>query len=83
MKMIAQTRKGTEFSYNRAQAFRCSDRSANEICKILNSTRWRLRSNDEIWHVYDCSSYELNYTEAGCMKLAIYKGTVKAIRQYA
>lgn len=74
MQLIAKTQKGTEFMHSRANAFFVPDSSANKICKIMNNTKFRLKSENEVWHVYDYDfTQELYVTH----RLSIYRGVVK------
>lgn len=46
-KMIAKTTEGKEYFYNPNSAHAVSDAGAEEICKVLNEKRWRLRKPEE------------------------------------
>lgn len=74
MKLIAKTQKGTEFLHSRKNAFFAPDSSANKICKIMNDTKFRLKSENEIWHVYDYDWMQEDYVTH---RLSIYRGVVK------
>ena len=74
MKLIAKTQKGTEYFHSKQNAFFAPDSSANKICKIMNDVQFRLKSDTEIWHVYDYD-YSQEFYVTG--KLSIYKGQVK------
>ena len=74
MKLIAKTRKGTEFFHSKQNAFFVPDSSANRICKIMNDVRFRLENDDEVWHIYD---YDFSQDYYVTSKLSIYKGQVK------
>lgn len=82
MKMIAKTLKGKEFIYSKTHCYRVSEKGAVDICNALNEIRYNLKEG-EIWHIYNCGSYELDFTNAGVQKLTRYKGTIKAVRSYA
>ena len=74
MKLIAKTNKGTEYLHSKKNAFFVSDNSAEKICKIMNDTKFRLKSENEIWHTYD---YDFTQDLYVSYKLTIYKGIVK------
>lgn len=74
MKLIAKTQKGIEFIHSKENAFFVSDSSANKICKIMNNTKFRLKSENEVWHVYDYDFMQKMYVTH---RLSIYKGIVK------
>lgn len=74
MQLIAKTQKGTEFMHSKANAFFVPDSSANKICKIMNDTKFRLKSENEVWYVYDYDSTQEVYV---MYKLSIYRGVVK------
>lgn len=61
MKLIAKTQKGTEFMHSKANAFFAPDSSANKICKIMNNTKFMLKSENEVWHVYNYDSTQEMY----------------------
>lgn len=75
MKMIAKAVAGQEFIYSRSSAHQVSNASAAVICDALNKIRYKLKDG-EIWHIYDCGSYELEYTEAGSQKFGKRKGHI-------
>lgn len=74
MKLIAKTQKGIEFIHSKENAFFIPDSSANKICKIMNNTKFRLKSENEVWDVYDYDSMQETYVTH---RLSIYKGIVK------
>lgn len=74
MKLIAKTRKGTEFFHSKQNAFFVSDSSASKICKIMNDVKFRLENENEVWHVYDYDFSQDSYVTG---RLSIYKGQVK------
>lgn len=75
MKMIAKTIQGREFTYSRQSTHAVSNAGANAICAALNAARYGLNAG-EIWHVYDCSGYELDYTAAGAQTFARRNGRI-------
>lgn len=74
MKLIAKTQKGAEFLHSKDNAFFVPDSSANKICKIMNDTKFRLKSENEVWHVYD---YDFTQELYVMHRLSIYRGVVK------
>jgi hypothetical protein len=74
MKLIAKTIKGKEFLHSRTECAFVSNSSAEKICKIMNDTKFRLKSENEIWHTYD---YDFTQDLYVSHKLTIYKGIVK------
>lgn len=74
MKLIAKTQKGTEYLHSKQNAFFAPDSSANKICKIMNDVKFRLKSDSEVWHVYDYDFSQESYVTG---RLSIYKGVVK------
>lgn len=72
-KMIAKAVKGAEFLYSRDSAHLVSNASANKICDMLNKLRWGL-NDGEVWHVYDCGEYEIEYSAAAYRRFSIRKG---------
>lgn len=74
MKLIAKTQKGIEFIHSKENAFFVPDSSANKICKIMNNTKFRLKSENEVWDIYDYDSMQETYVTH---RLSIYKGIVK------
>lgn len=74
MKLIAKTNKGTEYFHSKENAFFVSDRSAKKICEVMNNVKFRLRNDNEVWHIYDYDYGQGNYVTG---KLIIYKGVVK------
>ena len=81
MKMLAKAIRGKEFLYSRKSAHAVSDAGADYICRVLNENKYRLKDG-EIWHVYDCGWYEMEYTEAGTQKFTRRRGIVSEVRQY-
>lgn len=73
MKLIAKTQKGTEFFHSKRDAFFAHDSSANKICKIMNDANFRLKSENEIWYVYD---YDYSQEFYVTHRLSIYRGVV-------
>lgn len=74
MKLIAKTQKEIEFFHSRKEAYFVSNASANKICEIMNNVKFRLASENEVWHVYD---YDFTQEYYASGKLRIYKGIVK------
>lgn len=74
MKLIAKTQKGIEFFHSRKEAYFVSNASAAKICEIMNNAKFRLKSENEVWHVYD---YDFTQEYYASGKLRIYKGNVK------
>ena len=74
MKLIAKTQKGKEFLDSKQNAFFAPDSSANEICKVMNDVKFRLKSENELWFVYD---YDFSQDLYVTGKLSIYKGQIK------
>ena len=74
MKLIAKTRKGTEFFHSKMNAFFAPDSSANKICKVMNDMKFRIENDNEVWHVYD---YDFSQDMYVTGRLSIYKGQVK------
>ena len=73
MKLIAKTQKGKEFLHSKQNAFFAPDSSANEICKVMNDVKFRLKSENELWFVYD---YDFSQDLYVTGKLSIYKGQI-------
>lgn len=78
-KMIAKAVNGQEFLYSRNTAHKVSERSADAICKVLNDCKWKLNGG-EVWHVFDCGWYELEYTAAAFQSFTIRNGLIKEKR---
>lgn len=74
MKLIAIAPKGKEYLHSKTQAFYAPNASADKICKILNDTKFRLKNENEVWHVYDYD-FTMNYYVNG--RFSIYKGAVR------
>lgn len=74
-KMIAKAEKGREFVYSRSSAHSVSEAGAASICAALNASSWGLKPG-EVWHVYDCGPYEMEYTGAGYQAFARRSGHV-------
>lgn len=74
MKLIAKTQKGTEFFHSKENAFFVPNSSANKICKIMNDTKFRLKSENEVWYVYDYDFMQEDYVTH---RLSIYRGVIK------
>lgn len=74
-KMVAKSLKGSEFFYSRFSAYAVPVSSADKICKALNDSRWNLDDN-EVWHVHDCGSYELENTSAGYRRMGVRNGRI-------
>lgn len=74
MKLIAKAPKGAEFLHSRKEAYFASNASADKICEIMNNVKFRLASENEVWHVYD---YDFTQEYYASGKLRIYKGNVK------
>ena len=74
MKLIAKTQKGKEFLHSKENAFFVPDSSANKICQIMNDAKFRIKNEDEVWHVYDYDFSQDSYVTG---RLSIYKGQVK------
>lgn len=75
MKMLAKAIKGKEFCYDRWSAHKVSTAGAEKICTALNKIRYQLKSG-EVWHVYDCDGYSLEYTGAGYQSFTMRKGSI-------
>ena len=74
MKLIAQTIKGSEFLHSKELAFFVPNASADKICKVMNDVRFRLKNENEIYHVYE---YDIMQDAYVMHRLSIYKGIVK------
>lgn len=74
MKLIAKTQKGTEFFHSKRDAFFAPDSSANQICRIMNDGKFRLKSENEIWYVHD---YDYSQEFYVTHRLSLYRGIVK------
>lgn len=74
MKLIAQTIKGYEYMHSKELAFFVQNASADKICKIMNDVRFRLKNENEIYHIYEYDSMQDYYV---MNRLSIYKGVVK------
>ena len=74
MKLIAQTIKGYEYIHSKTLAFFVPNASAGKICKVMNDVRFRLKNENEIYHVYD---YDITQNDYVINRLSIYKGIVK------
>lgn len=74
MRLIAKTQKGKEFFHSKQNAFFAPDSSASKICAIMNDVKFRLKSDSEIWYVYD---YDITQDLYVAGRLSIYKGQVK------
>lgn len=74
MKLIAKAPKGAEFFHSRKDAFFVPDSSADKICNIMNTEKFRLKNETEVWHVYDYDWMQQDYVT---QRLSIYKGIVR------
>ena len=74
MKLIAQTVKGFEYMHSKELAFFVPNASADKICKVMNDVRFRLKNENEIYHVYEYDFMQKDYVTH---RLRIYKGIVK------
>ena len=74
MKLIAKTQKGTEFFHSKKEAYFAPDSSAEKICTIMNKVKYSLKSDEELWYVYD---YDFSQDLYVTGKLSIYKGQIK------
>lgn len=74
MKLIAKTQKGKEFFHSRTEAYFAPDSSANKICKIMNDVKFRLKSENEVWYVYDYDWIQEDYVTH---RLSIYRESIK------
>lgn len=74
MKLIAKTQKGAEIFHSKENAFFVHDSSANKICKIMNDAKFKLKTENEVWNVYD---YDLMQETYVTHRLSIYRGVVK------
>lgn len=74
MKLIAKAPKGREFFHSKTEAFFVPNASANKICEIMNDTKFRLKSENELWHIYD---YDWTQEDYVTHRLSIYRGVVK------
>jgi hypothetical protein len=74
MKLIAQTVKGFEYLHSKELAFFAPNASADKICKVMNDVRFRLKNENEIYHVYE---YDIMQDDYVMHRLSIYKGIVK------
>lgn len=63
MKIVAKSVKGHEFMYSAKSAHKVSERSANLICKALNSANYDLKDG-ETWFVHDVNQYDSAYDYA-------------------
>ncbi len=80
MKIVARTFKGKEYLRIMWSSHKVPARSANKIAEALNDARWQLRSEDELWHVYDVDEYDSCYEIALQQPLRIRNGAVYATR---
>ena len=74
MKLIAKTRKGTEFFHSKKDAFFVANSSANKICRLMNDVKYRLQNQNEIWYVYDYDFTQDYYVE---YKVTTYRHILK------
>lgn len=80
-KMIAKTIKGKEFIYSKSTAHAVPTASAYAICDALNECKYQL-TDDQVWHVYDCDWYELEFTNAGLYRFTRRNGYIYESRYY-
>lgn len=73
MKLIAKAQRGREFLHSKENAFFAPNSSANKICKLLNDSKFRLKSENEVWHVYD---YDLMQEYYVTQKISARNGKV-------
>lgn len=73
MKLIAKTQKGTEFFHSRKEAYFAPDSSAEKICTIMNEVKYSLKSDGELWYVYD---YDFSQEMYVTRRLRIRKGVI-------
>ena len=78
-KMIAKAIAGKEFFYDRKSAHSVPAASAQKIADILNANNYQIKAG-EVWHVYDASSHEMEYTHAGFQRFSIRKGRIYETR---
>lgn len=74
-RMIARAIEGREYLYNRNSAHKVSSAGAVAICKALNGAKYQLNPG-EVWHIYDCGSYEEEYTSAGFLSFGRRGGNI-------
>lgn len=61
MIIVALTREGSEYTYNRFSAHKVSKASAEKIRNALNENRYRIIAPDMKWHVYEIDKYSPAY----------------------
>lgn len=83
MKIVAITVKGHEWMYAAATAHRVAEKTAQKVCDALNSVRFHLKTDNDIWHVYDIGTYEYMDSYASFQKFTIGKnGHLKRVVNY-
>ena len=75
MKLIAKTQKGLEFMHSRNDSFFAPNSSAQKMCDILNKNKYHIKSENELWFVYD---YDISQDLYCFRKLSLYRGSLKA-----
>lgn len=77
LKIIAKTTDGKEYLYSRKWSFRVPNKSAQDICAIMNHCKWMLKDGEK-WYVYTVEQWEIDSCYAASQWLSIYRGIVKA-----
>lgn len=77
MYILALTQKGAEFIYNLSTAHQVSKNSAEKIKDTLNQLKYKIKSDSQVWHIYEVDRYDAAYDYATLQRFTIRNNTIK------
>lgn len=77
MYILAQTQKGKEFLYSPSTAHKVSKNSAEKIKDTLNQLKYKIKSDSQVWHIYEVDRYDAAYDYAMFQRFTIRNNTIK------
>lgn len=77
MLILALAVKGKEFIYKPKTAHQVSKSSAEKIKNALNKINYKIKNDNEIWHIYEIDQYSIAYNWAISQRFTVYKGVLK------
>lgn len=77
MYILALAKKGAEFMYNPKTAHQVSKNSAEKIKNVLNQLKYKIKSDGQVWHIYEADRYDAAYDYAMFQRFTIRNGIIK------
>lgn len=80
MLVVAKSKKGAEFFYQRNSARQVHKASAQKIADAMNRAKFEGLKDDEIWFVHEVNSFSDTAIIAGNRWAKVYKGKARIDR---